>query len=200
MEDLLLLLEYYGIDVLILGVIVSAITGIVKLPLKAWAQKSINPEKWTRFIVFLPIVLGFGLIALKTYLCNGGIKINTEFIKEWISSVSISLLIYAFWEKFIPSKKKILSEAEIEENRKVVDYIKGIMEEKQTENSDESEDASGDPIIDVIKGLMQLTVDMSDLTEETKRTFIKEKTKAFAEENKIEVFESELEEKIINLK
>ena len=73
MDDLLLL-EYYGIDVLILGVIVSAITGIVKLPLKAWAQKSINPEKWTRFIVFLPIVLGFGLIALKTYLCNGGNK------------------------------------------------------------------------------------------------------------------------------
>ena len=49
---------------------------------------------------------------------------NRSFYVQWLSSVSLSLAIYAFWEKFVPSEKKILSETELKENKTAVEELK----------------------------------------------------------------------------
>lgn len=45
-------------------------------------------------------------------------------IIQLLASVSLSLAIYAFWEKFVPSEKKILTEAEIKANKAAVEELK----------------------------------------------------------------------------
>jgi hypothetical protein len=50
---------------------------------------------------------------------------------KWLSAVSLSLAIYAFWEKFVPSEKKFLTETEIQANKEAVEKIKESLEESQ---------------------------------------------------------------------
>lgn len=80
------------------------------------------------------LVHGYDLdIMTKTVSFTG------EFITLWLTSSSLSLAIYAFIEKFIPSKKKILSAEEIRKNEEMIDSIKSILTaDKISEEAEES--------------------------------------------------------------
>jgi len=71
-----------------------------------------NGKKLTRFITFLPVVLGFGLTAAYEAVFCGGVKIDGDFVSLWLGASSLSLAVYAFIEKFFPAGKKPLSENE----------------------------------------------------------------------------------------
>lgn len=134
--DIIQMMTDYGIDTLVIALCTVVFTGLFKIPIKKLAEKTKNSKKITRFITFLPIVFGFGLTVLCAYLLTKRIVFNKSFYVQWLSSVSLSLAIYAFWEKFVPSEKKILSEAEIEANREVVEELRnklvGTNEEMET--------------------------------------------------------------------
>lgn len=117
------------------------LTGIIKLPLKKLAAKFTNCKKITRFVVFLPVILGFGLTVLLAFFVNGKVDINGEFYMQWLSAVSLSLAIYAFLEKFVPSEKKILSEAEINANTAVVEKLKDSLPTDKKEDQDRQSEA-----------------------------------------------------------
>ena len=96
------LIENYGFNSVLLAVILFVLTGLIKKPLKMLAGKTADSAKYTRFITFLPLILGFGITALYEYLVSKAISIDGGFVRLWITSSSLSLAIYAFAEKFIP--------------------------------------------------------------------------------------------------
>lgn len=132
--DLLTTVEF---EIPMIAIVTVLLTGIVKQPIKCLANKTKNPIRITRFITLLPVILGFGLTVLFMFLYRGKVDFTDAFFNRWLSSVSLSLAIYAFWEKFIPSEKKILSDAEIKANRSAVEELKS----KLINNSDSLEEA-----------------------------------------------------------
>ena len=129
MRSVLKLLTDYGLDTIIIATVTTLLTGIIKLPIKKLARKANNSQSITRFITFLPVIIGFGATVLELWLAKGMVPFNDQaFYAQWLSSVSISLAIYAFWEKFLPSKSKILSEAEISDNKLLLEELKQIVD------------------------------------------------------------------------
>lgn len=104
----------YGLEPVMLALAINIVTGLIKLPLKAWAKKASDSSVYTRFLVFLPIVIGLGLTALYYFLFNGKVEINRQFVSLWLSSASLSLSFYAVFEKLVPSKNRILKDSEVE--------------------------------------------------------------------------------------
>lgn len=149
-------LSQHGLDTLLVAIATIILTGLIKIPVKYLASKSVKSSKITRFITFLPIVIGFGLTALLMYFMENKVEFNQAFFARWLSAVSLSLAIYAFWEKFVPSEKKILSEAEIKVNQEAVEKLKSQLidagnvsetEIQQSEQKEEEQDANQKKII-----------------------------------------------------
>ena len=128
--DIIQLITDYGVDTLVIALCTVVFTGLFKIPIKKLAAKTKNSKKITRFVTFLPILFGFGLTVLSKYLLTKQVSFNKNFYVQWLSSVSLSLAIYAFWEKFVPSEKKILTDAEIKANKAVVEELKSKLAEK----------------------------------------------------------------------
>lgn len=122
--DIIQLITDYGVDTIVIALCTVMFTGLFKIPIKKLAEKAKNSKKITRFVTFLPVIVGFGLTVLSTYLLTKQVSFNKDFYVQWLTSVSLSLAIYAFGEKFIPSEKKILTEAEIESNKNIVEELK----------------------------------------------------------------------------
>ncbi len=131
MDKLIALLSDDGAITAIAALATVILTGIIKLPLKKLAEKFTCAKKITRFIVFLPLVTGFGMTTLINFLLTGQSHFDAQFFMKWLSAVSLSLAIYAFWEKFVPSEKKFLTETEIQANKEAVEKIKESLEESQ---------------------------------------------------------------------
>jgi len=131
MDKLIALLSDDGGITAIAALATVILTGIIKLPLKKLAGKFTCAKKITRFIVFLPLVTGFGMTTLINFLLTGQSHFDAQFFMKWLSAVSLSLAIYAFWEKFVPSEKKFLTETEIQANKEAVEKIKESLEESQ---------------------------------------------------------------------
>lgn len=121
------LVQNYGLDSVLIAAAVCILTGLIKLPIKRLAAKTKDSSKYTKYITFLPLLLGFGATALYEYIMTRSVSFAGEFITLWLTSSSLSLAIYAFIEKFIPSKKKILSAEEIRQNEEMLDSIKSVL-------------------------------------------------------------------------
>ena len=133
------LVQNYGLDSVLIAVAVCILTGLIKLPIKRLAAKAKDSSKYTKYITFLPLILGFGATALYEYIMTRSVSFAGEFITLWLTSSSLSLAIYAFIEKFIPSKKKILSAEEIRQNEEMLDSLKSILTaDKSSEEAEES--------------------------------------------------------------
>lgn len=127
--DTIQLITDNGVDTIVIALGTVVFTGLFKIPIKKLAAKTKNSKKITRFVTFLPILFGFGLTVLSAYLLTNQVSFSKEFYVQWLSSVSLSLAIYAFWEKFVPFEKQILSEAEIKANMTVVEELKSKLAE-----------------------------------------------------------------------
>lgn len=118
------MVQEYGLNSILIAVVVCIFTGIIKIPIKRLASKAEDSSKYTKYITFLPLFLGFGVTVLYEYLVTKTFSFTAEFITLWLTSSSLSLAIYAFIEKFIPSKKKILSSEEIKQNQEMINQLK----------------------------------------------------------------------------
>lgn len=123
-----------GFNSVLIAAAVFAGTGLAKMPLKYLAGKTSKPEKYTKFITFLPVVLAFGMTALYEAIVSKGVTFSGEFIRLWLTSSSLSLAFYAFWEKFFPGRKKILQQEEIRQNVCLIDKLKTYFDEDKGES------------------------------------------------------------------
>lgn len=124
MDYILQFVSAYGLETLITGIGITLLTGIVKTPIKKCAAKLKDSGKLTRFIVFLPLILGFGLTSLFTAVFRGKWVFDDAFLTLWLSATSLSLAIYAMAEKFFPSSVKTMTKAEVDQNREMIENIR----------------------------------------------------------------------------
>lgn len=133
------LLQKYGLNSVMIAVSICVLTGLIKMPIKYLASKAKQPSRYTKYITFLPLLLGLGVTVLYEYIVTKSVLFRGELITLWLTSSSLSLAIYAFIEKFIPNKKKILTAEEIKQNGEMLDALKSILTAgkqcEETENS-----------------------------------------------------------------
>jgi hypothetical protein len=129
-EKILGLITEYGLEAMIIAFGINVLTGLLKLPIKLWSKKLPDGTKLTRYLVFLPVFIGFGLTAGYEWIVHGTVEIGRTFVTMWVSASSLSMTFYAFWEKLFPTKERIIKEYEIEENQKLLEQIKVWADEK----------------------------------------------------------------------
>ena len=123
-----LILEY-GLETIILALIINILTTIIKIPIKKYAKRLSDSKKVTRFIVFIPILIGFIITLLYSYLCNNNFLINKEVLKIYTTSTSLSLSFYAIYEKLI--YKKSDNNVEVEASQEVINMINSVIGEEK---------------------------------------------------------------------
>jgi hypothetical protein len=122
----------YGYETVLIALAINILTGLLKTPIKKLSAKLTDSTAVTKYITFLPIIIGFGLSVLYTYFFVAKkIVFNGDFISLWLTSSSLSLAIYAVFEKFFPSKKKVLEDYEIKQNFALIEQLKTKLEEGQ---------------------------------------------------------------------
>ncbi len=129
MEVILNFIFCNNLQVPLIAIITFILTGVLKLPIKRVAAKMKDGHKLTKFITFIPVIIGFAVTVLVVFISFGEIIFDEIFFTYWFSAVSLSLAIYAFWEKFIPSEKKILTQVEINDNKFLVEELKNVLTE-----------------------------------------------------------------------
>lgn len=122
--EILKLLTDYGLEAIVIALAINVLTGLVKLPVKGLAKKMEDGTKLTRYLVFLPVLLGFVLTVAYVKIRRGTVGFDKAFVTLWLTSSSLSLTLYAIFEKIFPSKEKILKDYEIEANKNLIEEIK----------------------------------------------------------------------------
>lgn len=136
-EKILQMITEYGLEAVILALGINVLTGLIKLPIKAWSKKLTDGTKLTRYLVFLPVFIGLLLTLAYAKVVYGRVDINRAFVTLWVSSSSLSLTFYAFWEKLFPTKERILKDYEIEANKQLLEKLRalaGVTEGEEPEN------------------------------------------------------------------
>ncbi len=184
MKQAIAFISHCGLDVVLCALLTTILTGFLKLPLKKLAAKSSDAKRFTKYITLLPIIFGFGLVVLYTYFENATVVFEERFFSRWLSSVSLSLAIYAFWEKFVPSRKKILTEEEISLNRVAIREIENLIQTQsimaiETTTADNrrkemSEELSQDDNNDVLNVTEKLTQNGLTDTKSGEDTIVKD--------------------------
>lgn len=152
MEQIVALIRQYGLEPVILAVLVNVLTGAIKLPIKAGIKKLGGGKRATGYIVFLPIVLSFLTALGYTAIFKEKLVFNGAFIRLWLTSGSLSLTIYAIFEKVFPSRKKLLSESEVQTSKQILENIRELVEsslpkEERTAKTQDSEAKKREKIV-----------------------------------------------------
>lgn len=113
-EELMQMIQAYGLETVLLALVNNLLTGLLKIPIKRAAQKLKDSAAVTRFIVFLPVILGFFLTWGYGLLFREGPIFDQTFVTQWVTSGSLSLTFYAIFEKMFPAKKSGTSDGEAE--------------------------------------------------------------------------------------
>lgn len=125
MDVIVDLVNKYGLNTVILALIINVLTSIFKLPIK----RKTDDKNITRFIVFMPIVLGFIVTYLFELIIYKEVIFNQEFMNLFIRSTSLSLSFYAIVEKLFQSKK--IEDKTIEATQEVLNMINRVVEEEK---------------------------------------------------------------------
>ena len=115
----------YGYEALFVAIAINIVTAIIKAPVKAISSKLKDSAKVTKYITFMPVILGLFLSITYKKIC-GHALLDSEVISLWLSSSSLSMALYAVLEKFFPSKKKIIAEYEIKQNKLLIDKLEEL--------------------------------------------------------------------------
>ena len=125
MDMIIDLVNKYGLNTVILALIINILTQVLKLPIK----KITDDKNITRLIVFMPIVLGFIITYLFKLIIYKEVVFNQEFMNLFISSTSLSLSFYAIFEKIFPKREK--EDGTIEASQEVLNMISKVIEEEK---------------------------------------------------------------------
>lgn len=123
MEEVSVALRQYGLETVLLALAINLCTALCKLPIKMLARKAKDSVNITRFIVFMPVVLGFILALCYVKWFARGAILNKNFLQLWLTASSLSLTFYAVTEKLFPAKSKASDKAAAQASKDLIDTI-----------------------------------------------------------------------------
>jgi hypothetical protein len=132
-EVILDILSTYGVETVVIALIINVLTHFLKMPVKAYSKRS--GRDVNRYISLIPVFLGFAGAFLYKVLTVGAANIVIDDLAALaVSSASLSLAMFAIIEKFLPKKKgaaagadATVSEAEtLNEMREALETVKRL--------------------------------------------------------------------------
>lgn len=136
MQEIVTALRQYGLETVLLAIAINLCTALCKIPVKLLARKAKNSANITRFIVFMPIAIGFVLTCCYTKWIARGAVSDKTFVQLWLTASSLSLTFYAVAEKLFPAKSKAEDNAAAQASKELLDTVAeslGVHVEEQTE-------------------------------------------------------------------
>ena len=107
MENIIKTIEIYGLDNVIMAILIIIVTGFIKIPFKLitnkYAAQGINLNK---YITLIPFILGVVFAACYTYFTTGLTWWDANTLSHALTSATLSLSIYAIADKFFEKSKK----------------------------------------------------------------------------------------------
>ena len=179
-NEILAILSAYGAEVIVIGLLINLLTQIAKIPIKAYSKKS--GKNINRYITLLPVIFGFTGAFVYKWATVGfaGIKIEELFTLA-VSSASLSLALFAIFEKFFQRKKdgeeKKASEEMIADAQKIGALLETLNgadgKALSIQNGDESRADGNDAGMDItadVAGTETQTTESGDTAPEPRLT------------------------------
>jgi hypothetical protein len=103
-EVVIEILTAYGLEVIVIALVINILTNLLKQPVKAYSKRS--GHNLNKYISLIPVVLGLIGAALYYGFSKGWVSVRADEIASLaVSSASLSLAMFAIVEKFLPKKK-----------------------------------------------------------------------------------------------
>jgi len=100
-EFILDIVSAYGLEVIVIAIIINILTGFLKRPIKAYTRRS--GRNLNKYISFIPVVMGFTGATLYYGFTKGWTSLRVdEVFSLAVGSASLSLAMFAIIEKFLP--------------------------------------------------------------------------------------------------
>lgn len=128
-EIIIELIIKYGLEIVLIAITINLLTTIIKYPIKLLAKKTNDSSKITRFIVFIPILIGYVICYLYVKYTTNNFVFNNEFTRLWLTTSGLSITFYAVFEKLIFSKKKVLTNDDLNLVKESLNNLEKILKE-----------------------------------------------------------------------
>ena len=128
-EIIIELIIKYGLEIVLIALTINLLTTIIKYPIKLLAKKTNDSSKITRFIVFIPILIGYVICYLYVKYTTNNFVFNNEFTRLWLTTSGLSITFYAVFEKLIFSKKKVLTNDDLNLVKESLNNLEKILKE-----------------------------------------------------------------------
>ena len=147
-QEILTILSTYGVEAIVISLIINVLTNLLKQPIKAYSKRS--GRNINKYISFIPVAMGFAGAALYYGFVKGWANLRVdEVVSLAISSASLSLAMFAIIEKFLPKKKTLAEQTEQTEpdngTKRIIAELKrigkavGLIEEAELVKAEGSE-------------------------------------------------------------
>ena len=103
MEELIEFFSRGGVLSIVLAILIVILTALIKIPIKKMAERQALPAKVTRYIPFIPVVLGGIFSALITWFKTGAL--GEQYYELWLCSTGASIALYSIFVNFRDSGK-----------------------------------------------------------------------------------------------
>ena len=136
METITAALRQYGLETVLVAIAINLCTALCKIPVKILARKAKDSARITRFIVFMPIAIGFVLTFCYAKWITRDAVSDKTFVQLWLTASSLSLTFYAVAEKLFPAKNKAEDKATAKASKELIETVAeslGVHAEEQTE-------------------------------------------------------------------
>ncbi len=121
-----MLIESFGLKTVTFALVIFILTAIIKIPIKMLAKSLPDYTVVTRFIVFIPIIVGFLLIFSYRIFVTKDYVFDKAFVVQWTTSTTMSLSMYAIYEKIFPSATKTEEKTELITTKNILDEIESF--------------------------------------------------------------------------
>ena len=123
MEEITAALRLYGLETVILALAINICTAFCKIPVKLLARKAKDSASITRFIVLMPIVIGFVFtLCYARWIARSAI-LDKAFLQLWLTASGLSLTFYAVAEKLFPAKSKSVDKSTLQASKELIEKI-----------------------------------------------------------------------------
>lgn len=103
MEELIEFFSRGGVLSIVLAILIVILTALIKIPIKKMAERQALPAKVTRYIPFIPVVLGGIFSAFITWFKTGAL--GEQYYELWLCSTGASIALYSIFVNFRDSGK-----------------------------------------------------------------------------------------------
>ena len=128
METLIELLRGKEAGTVLIALLTTLVTGIVKPPLKRLATTNRRAKKYAKLITFSPLIVACLFTVIYRLVLGYGLSLG-EIVPTWLSSAGLSLAIYAVYEQIFPGKQAAMTEDEVIKNREVLEKVAVVLEQ-----------------------------------------------------------------------